>query len=304
MSDATDIQITRLGHAANRFLGLVEERQAIGGVDYFGIPTGFHKVDQFTGGMQSDELWIIGARSGIGKSALMLDLALNAAREGERVILYSMEMRAEALAKRMLSRMTGIPAMNIERGRVSSTQLATIQEATEDMQTLPIGIVDRTLTSEQLTEHALQYSGKVGMVIVDYVQALVDRNNMGETERVQRISNNLRALARPDMMDAPVVALAQLNRESEKREDHTPLISDLKSSGSLEQDAEVVLLLHRPYYYERMQGSPPIEKEEAFIIVAKNRDGVSGKTTAAFYPKETRWEQTKPEAVRPHENKE
>lgn len=300
----TDIQITRLGHAANRFLGLVEERQAIGGVEYFGVPTGFHKVDQFTGGMQSDELWIVGARSGVGKSAWMLDLALNAAREGERVILYSMEMRAEALAKRMLSRLTGISAMNIERGRVSSTQLAAIQQATEDMQSLPIGIVDRTLTSEQLTDHALQFSGKVGVVIVDYVQALVDRNDKGETERVQRISNNLRALARPDMMDAPVVALAQLNRESEKREDHTPLISDLKSSGSLEQDAEVVILLHRPYHYERMKGAPPVEKEDAFIIVAKNRDGVSGKTSARFYPKETRWEQLRPDAVQPRRHEE
>lgn len=297
-----EVQVTSLRNAASSFLGVVEDRQQQGGVAHVGIQTGFAKVDYWTGGLQPDCMWVVGARTSVGKTSWALDVALNVARTGKAVLFYSMEMRAEALAKRLLSRATGLSAARIERGLVSSSEMRELQQTLESFEGLRLGIIDRTLSSEMLCNHALGFREKhdVDLLIVDHAQALSDPAHMGETEKVGMISNRLRGLVRPDRMNCPLVLLAQLNRGSENRENHTPTLADLRNSGNLEQDAEVVLLLYRPYLYERMRGADPLDCEEAQIIVAKCRDGMTGSTVAQFYPSQTRWQQLAPEPVRPH----
>lgn len=301
MSSHDDVEITPLRAAAESFLGNVEERYEQGGVEYMGIPTGLHKIDYLTGGLQPDCMWVIGARTGVGKSSIALDIALHAAGNDYGVLFYSQEMRAEALAKRLISRVAGISSARIERGKLSEREMRDVRRAADRFENLKLGIIDRTLTSDALREHALgtRERFQVDLLVVDHAQALADSAAMGETEKVGQISNKMRQLARPDQMNCPVILLAQLNRGSEHRDDPTPKLSDLRNSGNLEQDAEVALLLHRPYLYERMKGADAKDVEAAQIIIAKNRDGSSGSTAAKFYPSQTRWEQGAPDEVRP-----
>lgn len=296
------VAMRRIGTVAEAFLGVVEERKRRGGVEIVGTPTGFWRIDEWTGGLQPDQLWVVGARSGVGKTALALDVALNVARQGVGTLFYSLEMSGESLVKRLLARMTDIAGGRIERGKLTDDEYRRLRVASEELDDLRLAVVDVTLSSEQLVEHALRTSDRspVGFVVIDYVSLLRDGNKFGETQRIGGISQTVRALARPDHLDAPVMLLAQLNRLSEHREDHTPHLSDLKDSGQLEQDASVVLMPYRPYVYERMKGAPPLDEEaDAMVIVAKNREGPTGGTRATFYPRHTRWSQNAPEAVEP-----
>ena len=291
-----------IGQLASSLFETVAERQAIGGVDLLGLSTGLDRIDEWTGGLQPDQLWIVGARTAVGKTALALSIGLTVARQDRGVIVYSLEMSAELLVNRLLSRMTDIAAGRIYRGKISTNELSRVKAAAEELSGLKLAVVDVTMSSDELSEHAKRVADQsdVGLVIVDYAGILRDDSGFGETERMSRISNNIRALARPDQLNCAVVLLAQLNRASEHREDHTPQLSDLKSSGSLEQDAHVVLLPYRPYLYELMHGAEPKEVEDdAMIIVAKNREGITGATRAQFYPRLMEWRQPAPVPVVP-----
>lgn len=291
-----------IGQLASSLFETVSDRQSKGGVDLLGLSTGLDKIDEWTGGLQPDQLWIVGARTAVGKTALALSVGLSVARQDRGVIVYSLEMSAELLVNRLLARMTDIPAGRIYRGKINTEELAKVKVAADELMGLKLAIVDTTMTSLEVSEHAKRVADNsdVGLVIIDYAGILRDDSAFGETERMSRISNNIRALARPDQLNCSVVLLAQLNRASEHREDHTPQLSDLKSSGSLEQDAHVVLLPYRPYLYELMHGAEPKEVEDdAMIIVAKNREGITGATRAEFYPRLMEWKQTAPNSVIP-----
>lgn len=291
-----------IGQLASSLFDTVAERQAIGGVDLLGLATGLDRIDEWTGGLQPDQLWIVGARTAVGKTSLALSMGLAVARQDRGVIFYSLEMSAELLVNRLLSRMTDIPAGRIYRGKISAQELSRVKAAASELSGLKLAVVDITMSSQELSEHAKRVADQsdVGLVVVDYAGILRDDSGFGETERMSRISNNIRALARPDQLNCAVILLAQLNRASEHREDHTPQLSDLKSSGSLEQDAHVVLLPYRPYLYELMHGAEPKEVEDdAMIIVAKNREGITGATRAQFYPRLMEWRQPAPVPVVP-----
>lgn len=295
--------VRTIGKIAASYLTTVSERQAAGGVDLLGAATGYHRIDEWTGGMQPDQMWIVGARTAVGKTALALSIGLNVARQGRGVLVYSLEMSAELLVNRLLARMTDIPAGRIMRGRMTLEELARVRVAAEELADLKLAVIDQSLTSEELSEHAkrVKDASDVGLVVIDYAGMLTDSGSFGETERMMRISNTCRNLARPDQLDCTVLLLAQLNRASESREDHTPQLSDLKSSGSLEQDAHVVLLPYRPYIYELLHGAEPKEVEDdAMIIIAKNREGITGATKAKFYPRLMEWRQPPPEPVVPN----
>lgn len=291
-----------IGQLASSLFDTVAERQAIGGVDLLGLATGLDRIDEWTGGLQPDQLWIVGARTAVGKTSLALSMGLAVARQDRGVIFYSLEMSAELLVNRLLSRMTDIPAGRIYRGKISAQELSRVKAAASELSGLKLAVVDITMSSQELSEHAKRVADQsdVGLVVVDYAGILRDDSGFGETERMSRISNNIRALARPDQLNCAVILLAQLNRASEHREDHTPQLSDLKSSGSLEQDAHVVLLPYRPYLYELMHGAEPKEiEDDAMIIVAKNREGITGATRAQFYPRLMEWRQPAPVPVVP-----
>jgi len=296
------VNLRTIGTIADDLMGIVTQRQQVGGVDLIGLPTGFHKIDEWTGGLQPDQLWVVGARTAVGKTSFALSMALNVAREGRGVLVYSLEMSGELLTNRLLARMTDIPAGRIYRGKLTPEELARVRAAAEELAGTRLAVIDSSLTSDELREHAMRVADKsdIGLAVIDYAGILRDDSKFGETERIGRISNNIRALARPDHLDCPVVLLAQLNRASEQREDPTPQLSDLKSSGSLEQDAHVVILPYRPYLYELMHGAEPLDVEDdAMLIIAKNREGVTGATKASFIPRLMEWRQPPPTPASP-----
>lgn len=286
---------TSVGDALDSLLGKVEERYKQGGVDLLGTPTGFSVVDRMTGGLQTDQMWIVAGSTSVGKSSIALNMALNACKRGENVLFYSLEMSSESLVNRMLSTMTGVDAGRIERGKFNATEKKSIQNASEEVRDLGLHIVDASCTSQDVREHSFRLGDKlggVGLVVVDYAQLLGDDPSLGDVERLTRISNNIRNLARPDQMNAPVLLLSQLNRASQSREDKTPQLHDLKGASQFEQDAHVVLLLHRPHREAMMKGAESKDiEDDAKIIIAKNRSGPSGATTAKFHARTTTWSQ-------------
>lgn len=297
-----NVPVRTIDTVAQSFLGTVTERHKAGGVDLLGLATGYHKIDEWTGGLQPDQMWIVGARTAVGKTSLAMSIALNVARQDRGVLIYSLEMSAELLVNRLLSRMTDLSAGRIIRGKLTAEELAKVRVAATELTGLKLGIVDSSLSSPELAEHAkrVKENSDVGLVVIDYAGMLRDENAHGETERMARISNTCRNLARPDQLDCAVLLLAQLNRASENREDHTPQLSDLKSSGSLEQDAHVVILPYRPYLYELMHGAEPqLVETDARLIIAKNREGVTGSTPAQFLPRLMEWRQDAPTPVTP-----
>lgn len=295
-------QTRTISQVAATLFTTIEDRYNVGGVDAIGIPTGFYLVDEYTGGLQKDNLVIVAARTAVGKTAFGLQLALNVAQQGYGVVVYSLEMSAESLVIRLISRLSDIAGGRIIRGKFSPEEMVRVKDAIKWLETVNLRIVDTTITSPKLLEHALYLTDEapIDLVIVDYVGLLRDENKFGETERVGRISGNLRALARPDYLNVPVVALSQLNRNSESREGRMPELSDLRWSGDLEQDANIVIFPHRPYVQELATGAPPLEQEtDAKLIIAKNREGPIIATNAVFHPRKTMWTQIKPEAVVP-----
>lgn len=292
----TDMHSNIIGDVASRLVGLVEERKKLGGVELLGLPTGFSLVDKYTGGMQPDQMWIVAARTGGGKTSWALDCALSALRHdpSRSVLFYSLEMSALSLVNRLFARMTGIASGRIIRGKVDEDELEQVRLAAEELADLKLHLVDSTATSEDITTHALGIAEQedVSLVVVDYLQLLTDRIGSSETERVGEISRRVRALARPDYLNAPVLALSQLNRASQTSEDKVPHLHHLKNSSNLEQDANVVLLLHRPAIENQTKGAKQQEVEtDAQIIIAKNRDGMMGATEAQFIPRLTAWRQ-------------
>lgn len=300
----------RLGAIAWSFLSDVEERQKRGGIDVLGLPTGLDYVDDLTGGLQPDNMWVIGARTSVGKTALALGISLAAAAaSGDWVFFYSLEMRGEALVNRLVSGMTGIPSGRIKRGKLDQAEFERVRQAVASLDQLRVVVIDESMTSEALRDHALRSydsllakhpDDKIGLIVVDNAHIMADRSALGSYQKMTEISNRIRNLARPNELDCPVLLLAQLNRQSEIREDHRPQLSDLKESGSLEQDAEVVIFPFRPYLYERLKGAELKEVEnDAEIIVAKNREGPVMTTRAKYYPKTMTWEQKRAEPVDP-----
>lgn len=297
-----------IGEVATSFFSEIEERKQKGGVDIIGTPTGFWRLDEYLGGLQPDAMYVIGARTGLGKTSLALDIALNVARQDKGVLFFSLEMTAERLTNRLLSRMTDIPGGRIVRGKVDGDELRALKLAAEELSDIPLAIDDTTYDSERLISYATNVAedaakrgrSEIGLVVVDYISLLRDQQKVNENERLTRISNNLRSLARPDQLNTPILVLAQLNREVDKREGNIPTLSDLRDSGAIEQDAHAVIFCYRPYYYELLKGAEPMPQEnDAALIVAKNREGPQGKTRATFYPSRTAWEQKRPEGMDP-----
>jgi replicative DNA helicase len=244
---------------------------------------------------------VIGGRAGLGKTSLGMTIAHNIAKIDKSVLFLSLEMSANLLALRTISGITGIDADLIERGRLDNEQLKKVQSVTAELGKMKFGILDDSTDSESFLEYAVEYKEKFGLdvVFIDYLSLLRDPQTFGDTERVGRISRNVRTIARE--CNIPVVALVQLNREVEKRENHKPILSDIRSSGDIEQDAFAVLFAYRPHYYAMMHDGEDelaVEKD-AEIIIAKNRQGKTGATRALFYPTQMRWEQNPPQLKEP-----
>ena len=250
------------------------------------FPTGLIDLDnRMDGGARPGELIYLAGRPGSGKSALALQIMHNSARRDEPVLMFSGEMSAPSLIERGLSEVSGLSVHDIRNQRISETQYNILINATERMQALPIGI-DATpgITTSQMLIRAQRFQRKYGLgaVFFDYIELSGDKGKEGETQRLGEISRALKRMAMT--LGVPVFALSQLNRNVEARNPPVPRMSDLRQSGSLEQDADMVMLIYRYDYYAG-QGIVPFDPSKqgvADIIVGKHRNGATGTVSIGF----------------------
>jgi len=255
-----------------------------------GVPSGFADLDELTSGFQSAELVIVAARPSMGKTALCLNIATQAAVEGHGVAVFSLEMSKDALVQRMLCAEARVNSQAVRRGTLRDRDFTNLARAAGVLQQCPIWIDDTpaiTLLEMRSKARRLRSEGDLGLVVVDYLQLM--RSPEYADNRVQEVSDisrSLKALARE--LKVPVMALSQLSRASEQRGgDKRPQLSDLRDSGAIEQDADLVIFIHRPEYYEREDESI---RGQADIILAKNRNGPTGNVHLRFTSEFTRFD--------------
>ncbi|MDR2412175.1 MAG: replicative DNA helicase [Holosporales bacterium] len=265
-----------------------------------GITTGLVDVDRWTGGLHPSDLVILAGRPSMGKTALAMNIGYNTALAalkktggGGSVIFFSLEMSAEQLATRLLAQESGIPSDRIRRGEIKKENFATFVEVSRTLTCLPFLIDDTAaLTVSALRTRARRAKRKYGvdLIIIDYLQLLSPPMNKRVDSRVQEISEITRALkALAKDLNVPILALSQLSRAVEQRDDKRPQLSDLRESGSIEQDADIVMFIYREEYYEaRKEPSPQSDKHIewqkrmaavynlADLIIAKQRHGPVG----------------------------
>lgn len=244
-----------------------------------GLRTGFSNLDQLTSGLQPEELIILAARPSMGKSAFAMNLAINVAKrnsDGQAgVAIFSLEMSNEQLAARMLSAESNIENTKIKTGHLSSREWQFLEGGMQSLSRLKIMFDDSATVSVadiRAKCRKLSQEGRLDFVVIDYLQLIKGDDRSGNRqEEVAKISRSLKQMARE--LKIPILALSQLSREVEKREDKRPLLADLRESGSIEQDADIVMFLYREDYYERKQENKTGEVE---LSIAKNRQGMAG----------------------------
>ena len=263
-----------------------------------GLPSGFVELDDLTSGFQPGELIIVAARPSMGKTALGLNIAERlSADEKCSTAFFSMEMSRRQIAQRILCARGRVDSHKLRRGLVSEDDIAHLACVCEDLKDVPMFIDDTPgMTVQELRAKArrLHVQHNIRCLLVDYLQLMyaptTERRLANRQEEIATISRGLKALARE--LNIPVVAMAQLNRAAELREGHRPRMGDLRESGAIEQDADVVILLHREEYYLIQQGkSVPDElKGRAELIVAKQRNGPTGAVHLHFNHQQTRFD--------------
>ncbi len=254
-----------------------------------GLKTGFRDLDQKTAGFQKGDLIIIGARPAMGKTTFAQNLAYNVATrngDGKGVLFFSMEMACSEIVDRMVSDISGVDNWKIRTGNVSDEDFAKIGDAMGAMDEVPLYLDDTSsMTILELRNKARRaaHDHNIGMVIVDYLQLLQgsDRYAGNRVQEVTEISRGLKTLARE--LEIPVIALAQLSRGVTGRDDPRPVLSDLRESGSIEQDADLVMFLHRPDYYKQ-NNDDFVPTNITELILAKHRHGPVGKVELYFHP--------------------
>jgi replicative DNA helicase len=254
-----------------------------------GTPSGFKDIDDVTGGFQAGNLIIIAARPSMGKSALVANIAENASLKGHPIALFSLEMSESELAQRFVASQAKIRGEELRRGRVAEDRWQKILTACQTLADAPLWIDDSSDTGvlevrakARRLHH--QIDGGLGLIIIDYLQLMRHEGRVeNRVEQVSQISRGLKGLARE--LNVPVIALSQLSRAVEQRGgEKKPILSDLRDSGAIEQDADLVMFIYREEYYEKDSERPG----EADIIVAKHRNGPVGEIVLTFqreYPR-------------------
>lgn len=268
------------------------------GTGMTGLSTGFQDFDQMTSGLQAADLVIIAGRPSMGKTAFAMNIAEHIAiQENKTVLVFSMEMPGESLATRMMSSLGRINQLNVRSGKLSAEDWPRINHAIERLSQAPLLIDDSaSLSPAELRARARRVTrerGPLGLVIVDYLQLMhVHGTSENRAVEVSEISRNLKALAKE--LNVPVIALSQLNRGLEQRTDKRPIMSDLRDSGSIEQDADLIVFIYRDEVYRE---NNPETKGKAEIIIGKQRNGPIGKIMLTFLGQYTRFENFMPTEV-------
>ncbi len=262
------------------------------GQDITGLQTGFVTLDKYIHGLQKEELIILAARPSVGKTALAINIALNAAiknKDGNAgVAFFSLEMSNEQLLMRMLSSLANIEIGKLRTGYLNNNEWRHLEIFTNKVKQLNIFFDDATsynISHIRAKSRKLALEGKLDLVVVDYLQLVSADRQRGSTrqEEVSTISRSLKQMARE--LKVPVLALSQLSRKAE--DDKVPLLSHLRESGSIEQDADIVMFIHRDDYYEREKGDNT--SVDAKVIIAKNRQGALGDIELFFSPSHSRF---------------
>lgn len=246
-----------------------------------GVPTGFVKIDRCLMGIPETALVVLAARPSQGKSALVMNMAENAARAGHSVLCFNLEMENLDVGRRMVMGRAGVDLIRMRDGFFGKSDLQKIRESAAEIAKLPLCIHDDTglsINDIRARVRAHHFRNPLGLVVVDYLQLVhgvskASREN--ETMRVTEVSNGLKAMAKE--LRVPVIATAQLNRDAEASRSGKPKLSHLKQSGSIEQDADIVMLLHRPAYYDK-EADPSL----AIVDIAKQRNGPVGEQEIRF----------------------
>jgi replicative DNA helicase len=264
-----------------------------------GVPTGFGDLDELTAGFQNGDLVIVAARPSMGKTAFTLNIAQHAAISAKKpVAFFSLEMSKESLVQRVLCAEARVDASRLRRGRLMDDEYARLATAAGYLNTAPIYIDDTpgisVLEMRAKARRLKSDRQDLSLIIVDYLQLMVGKGKIeNRQQEVSEISRGLKALAKE--LEVPVVALSQLSRAVEQRPDKRPMMSDLRESGAIEQDADLIMFLYRPEYY-----FGPTDKEgnsiegKAELIISKQRNGATGTVNLTFMKEFTRFESFSP----------
>jgi len=260
--------------------------------DVTGVPTGFIDFDRMTAGLQAGDLIVLAARPSMGKTALAINIAEHVAlNEGLPVAIFSMEMGAAQLAVRIVGSIGRIDQGHLRTGKLSDDEWPRLSEAIEKLRTISLHIDESAgLNSSEVRANARRLArqcGQLGLIVVDYLQLMSGSSGDGENRATElgEISRGLKMLARE--LKCPVIALSQLNRSVEQRPDKRPMMSDLRESGAIEQDADIIMFIYRDEYYTKDQCKEPGVAE---VIIAKQRNGPTGTVKLAFMNRFTKFE--------------
>ena len=255
-----------------------------------GVRTGYRDLDNMTAGLQKSDLIILAARPAMGKTTLVTNLAYNVATiEKKPVLFFSLEMSKEQLVDRMLADASGVDSWNIRTGNLSDNDFAKLSEAMGEMAEAPIYIDDTpglSVLEMRTKARRIAHENQLGLIIVDYLQLMQanGNHNGNRVQEVSEISRGLKLIARE--LNVPLIALSQLSRSVESRTPPIPQLADLRESGSIEQDADIVSFIYRPGYYE--PDNPEVQNITD-LIIAKHRNGPVGKVQLYFHPERLRF---------------
>ena len=260
-----------------------------GGGKLRGVPTGWRDLDNMTAGLQQSDLIILAARPAMGKTTLVTNLAYNVATKAKKsVLFFSLEMSKEQLVDRMLADASGVDAWNIRTGNLSDDDFEKLSHAMGEMAEAPIFIDDTpgvTVLEMRTKARREAHNNPLGLIIIDYLQLMQGsgRSDGNRVQEVSEISRGLKLIARE--LNVPVIALSQLSRSVETRSPQIPQLSDLRESGSIEQDADIVAFIYREAYY-----NPDTDRTNITdLIIAKHRNGPVGKVELYFHPERLRF---------------
>ena len=257
-----------------------------------GLPTGFAMLDQYIGGLNKSDLILLGARPGMGKTAIALNMAMSAAKKSDKtVVIFQLEMSRTQLATRLLSAEGFIDSKKLRMGSLDDDDWQKMAEATETLNKLNILIDENSgITVPEMKAKCRRLGDQLGLIVIDYLQLMhTPKHTDNRVQEVAEISRSLKIMAKD--LNVPVLCCCQLSRGPEGRQDKRPMLSDLRESGSIEQDADIVLFIYRDDYYKTESEN----HNAAELIVAKNRHGETGKIDlqwmgqfTAFMPQENR----------------
>lgn len=308
-TDSASSELKSMTEITHDTLSYIEKMKELGNTFLIGETTGFNALDKRTTGFNAGDLVIIAARPAMGKTALVLNMALKNVEQNKGVIIFSLEMPAEQLMLRMLAAKTSIPLQNLRKGNLDDQQWSNLSAAFEDLNKKKLfvddnGSVNINQLRARVRKLAQNEENNISLIVIDYLQLMQGTGGKDRHLEVSEISRGLKMLARE--MKVPVVALSQLNRGLENRPDKRPMLSDLRESGSIEQDADIIMFVYRDdVYKERDEARKEKEAkdrgeeykstfinkpvEEAEIIVGKQRNGPIGTVKLDFEKEYTRF---------------